>query len=258
MEPSWIDSYYEALEFFYWEPQHIGRKKHASARLDTPEKVKRHLRRIEVTLNQNLEQFFLLAPSSLRNALFEELFARPFEYAFALHGRSVDSEFDLEKAMQPDLLFASDADVVSLEMKVGARCSVTQVLKYALLGVAVESHTGRQRSHSLLLLGKGDFSGLWQERFASVAELRQAIQTDVGSFLNGSRKGFRPQEKRFRELAAGMAIEFMSYADLARFLQAKRPPVSEVGPAAEVYRKLIDGVIGDLDRRHLANVETRE
>ncbi len=35
MTGGWLDSYYEALEFFYWEPQHLGRKKHATAEFNT-------------------------------------------------------------------------------------------------------------------------------------------------------------------------------------------------------------------------------
>jgi len=39
MESTWLDSYDEAVEFFYWEPQHIGRKKYAGT------KTNRHVRR---------------------------------------------------------------------------------------------------------------------------------------------------------------------------------------------------------------------
>ena len=66
MTMSWLDSYYEAVEFFYWEPQHIGRKKHVPGEFNTFEKVHKHLRQMEVTLNHNINQFLLLAPESLR------------------------------------------------------------------------------------------------------------------------------------------------------------------------------------------------
>lgn len=32
---NWLDSYYEAVEFFYWETQHLGRNKHPEAKLDS-------------------------------------------------------------------------------------------------------------------------------------------------------------------------------------------------------------------------------
>ncbi len=74
MESNWLDGYYEALEFFYAEPQHIFLKRDSAAELATlakvvkkasrAEDVKRHLRKMEVILNHNIRQFFLLAPGA--------------------------------------------------------------------------------------------------------------------------------------------------------------------------------------------------
>src|SRR5438105_3341620 len=156
MEPSWIDSYYEALEFFYLEPQHLARKWHEKIGFKTADRVNDHLGQIEVTLNQNLHQFFALAPYRLRDALHAHAFARPGSQEFRLFGRGVDGQFDLDNTMQPDLLFTSDVAAFSIEMKVGAQSTVSQVLKYALLGLAVELKTGRRLDHYLMLLGRGD------------------------------------------------------------------------------------------------------
>ena len=38
MEPSWLETYYTALEFFYWEPQHLGLKKNQDTKLDSRDK----------------------------------------------------------------------------------------------------------------------------------------------------------------------------------------------------------------------------
>ena len=253
MESDWVGSYYEALEFFYWEPQHIGRKKHISAEFDTLDKVKRHFHRMEVTLNHNLNQFFLLAPSFLRNELFAELFHHPFSRPFAMWGNGVNIEFTLEDATQPDFLFTSDAEVVSLEMKVGAKCNVSQVLKYALLGLAVELRFCETRRHHLALLGVGDFSNQWQERFASEAELRFAItDTDLGAFLSTRPVRFHGHERRFGEIVASLDVAFINYPALAAFLRGASPPNSDQSAGAEVYRKLIAGMLGELSRRQLA------
>ena len=83
----WTESYDEALEFFHWEPQDLGQRKHANARFDTEDKVRRHLRLMETTLNQLLQQFFLLAPSQLRNGLFGQVFGRQILDDFALCAR---------------------------------------------------------------------------------------------------------------------------------------------------------------------------
>jgi hypothetical protein len=252
MEANWLDSYYEALEFFYWEPQHIGRKKHVSAEFDTLDKVTRHLRRMEVTLNHNINQFFLLAPTALRNELFRELFARTFDRPFVMRGRGVDAEFELVNSMQPDFLFASDTELVALEMKVRAKSSVSQVLKYALLGLAVEMRVGAPRHHYLALLGAGEFANQWQEQFASIAELRHAIaSTDLASFLSKQPIRFREHQARFNEIVEHLHLAFINYPRFVAFLRSAAPPPSDESPGAEVYRKLISGLLVEFNRRQL-------
>ena len=253
MQPDWVASYYEALEFFHREPQHIGHPKHASARFDSLEKVRRHLHRMEVTLNHTLRQFFLLAPSSLRNELFAALFTRRFSRPFELHGADAVGHSDLAKAMQPDLVFVSEAEAVAIEMKLRATCSLRRVLEYALLGLAVESQAGEPRKHYLALLGAGDFPRQWRERFASVTTLRIALgKEDLASFLRGQPARFQKHEDRFREIVTTLDIAFFTYSDLAAFLREAAPPDSDRAPGAEVYRKLIAGMQAELRGRGLA------
>ena len=100
---NWIDSYFEGLEFFYFEPQHMRRRRQLNPEDQkalelAPESsnfdaVKKHLREMEVILNHNINQFFHLAPDSLRNRLFEAIFGLPFEGIFRLHGREIESYF---------------------------------------------------------------------------------------------------------------------------------------------------------------------
>ena len=79
MATTWLDGYYEALKFFYWEPQHIGRKKDVARPVINLEKVMKHLRSMEVTLNHNINQFLLLAPIALRARSFHEFFRTTFD-----------------------------------------------------------------------------------------------------------------------------------------------------------------------------------
>lgn len=253
VEASWLQSYYEALQFFYWEPQHLGRKKHPTAEFSTEEKVAKHLGKIEVTLNHNLSQFFLLAPNQLRSELFELLFGRPFNTRFTMHGREVDKTFELSNATQPDFMFTSESDLVSLEMKVGAKSSVSQVLKYALLGLAVELRAGAPREHYLGFLGEGAFSNQWQEKFQSIDDLRTAVSSaDKTAFLNRQPPRFRAHEERFLAIVNTMALTFINYAALANFLRAEIPPPLDTSRGAEVYGKVLQGLIDELHSRGLA------
>ena len=251
-EVTWVDSYYEALEFFYWEPQHLGRKKHSNAEFDTTPKVRKHLRKMEVTLNQNLHQFFLLAPDSLRNELFGRLFRRTLQGCLSLEGRDVDEKFRLQNSMQPDFLFTSKAHTVALEMKLGSKSSLTQVLKYALLGLAVELKLGSEKEHFLGFLGSGSFSDQWKERFDSIEGLRQALaEVDCASFLEKQPLHFRERAPRFAQILESLSFCFVTYEELAGYLLRESPLPSDVLPSAQVYRKLIEGVTGELRLRKL-------
>ncbi len=250
---NWLDSYYEAVEFFYWEPQHIGRKKHPTAGLDSLDKVLRRLRTMEVTLNHNIHQFFLLAPIALRKDWFERVFGQGFGGPFRLHGRNVDTEFTLENSVQPDFLFVSDDEVVSIEMKIGAKCSVSQILKYALLGLAVEMRFNRPLRHHLVLLGSGQFRNQWREQFHSLADLRDAIASaDLAAFIKKQPARFQSRQERFGQIVNQMRLAFTSYQEFAAFLRGVAPAETDQSPGAEVYRNLTLGVVDELKRRHLA------
>ena len=124
MAANWLDAYYEALKFFYWEPQHIGRKEDVPDPGINLKEVMKHLRRMEVTLNHNINQFLLLAPSALRARLFRELFGRTFDSEFEMHGLDVDINFISGNSVQPDFLFIASDDVISIEMKTKAKSSI--------------------------------------------------------------------------------------------------------------------------------------
>lgn len=206
------------------------------------ERVKTHLRRMEVTLNHNISQFFFLAPDSHRNDLLAELFGHKFEGFFEMENRDVDKKFALANCMQPDLLFISKNSVVSIEMKVRSKCSVDQVLKYALLGLAVEIKEKQQKEHYLVLLGPGTLASQFREPFDSIESLRDAIcREELTSFLRNKPRGLREQERkeRLQQIVHGMHVQFLNYAGLTSFLRSSVPPPTDQSAGAEVYRKLI-------------------
>lgn len=252
MEANWLDSYYEALEFFYWEPQHIGRKKNTDSEFNTLAKVVKHLRQMEVTLNHNINQFLLLAPATFRVRLFNEFFGSGFELDFEMHGRGIDTDFTLGNAVQPDFLFISDAEVISIEMKVGAKSSIDQVLKYALLGLAAELRADSKKAHYLGFLGVGDFSNQWKETFASPIELRQALNgANLRTFLQKQPLRFREHQERFDIIVEQLRLGFVNYARFAEILQTDVPPLTDQTPGAHVYRNLVSGLLAEFSRRRL-------
>jgi hypothetical protein len=258
---NWIDSYYEALEFFYFEPQHMRRQQlnpedqKALQRAEKSENfdvVKKHLREMEVTLNHNINQFFHLAPDSFRCKLFETVFGAPFEGMFRLLGREVEGYFGPENVMQPDFLFVSEASAVSIEMKVKSKSSIDQLQKYALLGLVLEKQEHRKKQHYLLLLGRGNLTQQFKDRFETVGDLKKQALAEivVSDFLSKKRK-WQSDKERFCEILRGMKIAFWNYADFSNFLQAARPSELDTSLGAEVCRKLFDGLREEFALRKL-------
>ena len=137
-------------------------------------------------------------------------------------------------------------------MKVGAKSSLTQVLKYALLALAVELQLGSQREHFLGFLGSGSFADQWKERFGSVADLRLALNdTDCVPFLAKQPLHLRDHAPRFNDIVKTLSFCFVTYEELAGYLLRESPLQSDASPGAQVYRKLIQGVTGELKLRQL-------
>ena len=252
MNNNWTDLFYEAVEFFYWEPQHLGRRSYPGSM--TIGKVRTHLRKMEVTFNQNLAQFMVLAPEEAVNAMFGRAMGRQFTDKFVMDSRDVDRKYNLRNIVQPDLLFNSAKTTIALELKIGAKSDLRQVMRYALLGVAVEMHERREKEHHLIFMGVGNFSKLWKAKYASIDDLKKALrEADDRGFVKTWPAHFKPYYERYRHIVDSMSIGYMSYGDLAKFLQDIRPRQSDGASSGdEVYRKLVDGLLYEMGIRRLA------
>jgi hypothetical protein len=256
----WEDHYYDILEFYFAEPQHLNRLKYGPEKTYKFPKVKKRLQRLEVPLNHIMAQFFLLAPDAFCRALFTEMFDRRFEHEFVLYGRDVDTEFRLENSVQPDFTFLSDDDVVCMEMKLDARCSVDQILKYALLGLAVELREKKTKTHRLAVLGRGPFCK-WDGGFKSLDAVKEAVQhADLTTFLRGKPADFRDRQEQFNLIVEQIQehLQFWTYGSLAHFLTRNMPNPDDYSPGADVYRKLLCGMIKEFKKRGLCDSNIEE
>lgn len=253
-EDSWIENYYEALEFYYWEPQHLGRKKAVDSKLNSLAKVRDHLPKMEVSLNHQIRQFFSLAPRSFRNKLFRQALKRDVPGDFLITGRDLYTRFELGKVTQPDFVFIEKDNLqsVSMEMKILAKSSVSQVLKYAFLASAVERKVSESQNmkHSLIMLGPGDFASFWKEGFATPQELSLGIETSLDSFLSKLSKEHKELHPRLAEIAISMAVGSIRYEEFAKLLELEVDP-SDASNGAQVYRNLVSGMAREFDKRGL-------
>jgi hypothetical protein len=138
-------------------------------------------------------------------------------------------------------------------MKVGAKSSIDQVFKYALLGLAVEGRQEKQKEHYLVLLGSGTIAKQFLQHFDTTDKVMDAVrEQDIAEFLRNKPVHLRKQQGRLEQIVNQMRLEFINYEGFARFLLNAAPSLDDATPGAEVYRNLIFGVVGELKLRHLA------
>lgn len=248
----WTSEYYDVMEFYYWEPQHLGKIKNQNSRYNSAGKALSHIQNMEVSLNHMFNVFFRLAPSSFINQVIVEFFSKDTEEKFSLQGRYAVSEFS--SLVQPDLLFSSDETNFSIEMKIGAKSSLEQVYKYGLLHWMEQKHTNSTKKSFLLYMNKNNFSDLWTERFSSVGELKkQTLILDIETLKAKAAKNENTHIEwdEVKHLVGETDIGFCTYSDFAALLKRFTAQFAGNNEASETIEKLFGGLYSELERRQL-------
>ena len=244
----WTSEYYDVMEFYYWEPQHLGKIKNPKSRYNNQFKSLEHIRNMEVSLNHMFNVFFRLTPSKFVSDLLSTTCNVVADSKLSMQGRYDVRKFS--KMVQPDLLFVSDNINFSIEMKIGAKSSLEQVYKYALLHWLWQQHSGRKRQSVLLYIGKGEFQDLWSEKFNNFQELiKVAIDFDIGKLQIRAKKveDIDINWDEVQDILSNTIIDYCSYSDFNRLLNGYSDESS-----SETEVKLFDGLSFELEKRGLS------
>ena len=216
----WTSEYYDVMEFYYWEPQHLGKIKNPKSRYNNQFKSLEHIRNMEVSLNHMFNVFFRLTPSKFVSDLLSTTCNVVADSKLSMQGRYDVRKFS--KMVQPDLLFVSDNINFSIEMKIGAKSSLEQVYKYALLHWLEQQHSGRKRQSVLLYIGK--------------LQIRAKKVEDID--INWD---------EVQDILSNTIIDYCSYSDFNRLLNGYSDESS-----SETEVKLFDGLSFELEKRGLS------
>jgi hypothetical protein len=135
-------------------------------------------------------------------------------------------------------------------MKVGAKSSLEQVMKYGLLHHKEYETSWIKKKYHLIYLGKGDFSSLWKEKFNWVSELKEAFAKY--QIPEVSKKWWIPlaeYEDAIKSMVAEMTISYINYNDVKDFCATHLPHVTH---SRQIY-KLLQWMILELEDRELAS-----
>jgi len=249
---AWTSEYYDVMEFYYWEPQHLGKIRNKESRYNNAKEALEHIRNMEVSLNHMFNVFFRLAPSSFTNQIIDKYFKKDIKDKFKLQGRYSVSEFSA--LVQPDLLFSSKETNFSIEMKIGAKSSLEQVYKYSLLHWLEQEHNKKSKKSLLLYIGKDDFTSLWRERFSTIEELKEAVVTSDIEKLKTKASKIEKVEVNWDEvkkLVEETTVAYCSYSQFATMLKASANQLPKNNEATETVVKLFSGLYSELKGRGL-------
>ena len=242
----WNQEYYEILEFYYWEPQHLGKSKNPRSKYDSLAKALTHIKSIEVSLNHQFNTFFSLLPTQETNELFSKIFGRKFDENFCFNSKATRQFVDsFKSATQPDLFFPSPTELVCIEMKVSAQSDFDQLMKYLLLSLIEKSKAAEKKRFSLLYLGKGDFCTLFREGCQSIEELRaQFLLYEFGERTKNGAIDLAPYREEIYRLSREIDIAYLSYAHFGEMLLRLSNDTDN-----QALKNIYNGLIAELEDR---------
>lgn len=243
---SWSAEYYEILEFYFWESQHLGKIKNPLSRYSSFEKVLEHVLKMEVSLNHQFNTFFSLLPNSILCELFFAITGKKYSCEFVFSSKATRMLVEEFKSItQPDLLFRSQDSLVCIEMKLQAKTDMEQLMKYLLLSVLEAERSAVEKDFTLIFIGKGEFKDLFKEKFQNMEEAVAAFaEYSIPEFSKNGKIPLSKYEKKLHEVLARTTLVYINYHDFGQLLRDKALDTEN-----EVLKKLYTGLIEELERR---------
>jgi len=253
MPEHWNNEYYDNLEFYYYEPDHLRKKTDPNLDTQSVQDVVKRLRRIEVSLNHQMNLFFQLAPIIFKNDFFQRCFGVNIDDDWKLVGREIDKLWKINGITQPDLFFNGRTTNVAVELKLSSKLSIEQVLKYAYINILEQQYSNSSKQYFLLFMGKGDFENQWVEIFPTIDSMREALPSVRLSELpkTWARK-LKGLDEEILETANNTEFGFMNYDAFAASLYEYRSNIDLSSPYADTVSELFDGMLEELIERGLA------
>ncbi|MCI5050487.1 MAG: hypothetical protein MRY32_09215 [Rickettsiales bacterium] len=241
---SWAKEYYEIVEYYFWEPQHIGRQKNPNTKYVNAEMALDHVRNLEVSLNHIINIFFRLAPDNFINRMLEKYYDHQTDDAFVFTGR--EELRDIYGATQPDVYFVGKDTTLSIELKLAAKTSPDQLAKYAVLNSHVEKLDNRPRKHFLLYMTPSGRVDKLAPKLSTYEAIKTAISDEGIAKVLKRAKLKEDLISQVREYVGLSHFEITSYEAFSSFLRQEKAASRE-----STFKKLVDGIVSEFAERGL-------
>ncbi len=255
----WNDEYYEIIDFYFWEPQHIGRSKAEKSRYNNIEDVKNHILNMEVSLNHQINIFFRLAPEDFINKLVKNYFHNSFDDKYLFHGENEWKQYVPAEETQPDLLLSGESTNLAIELKIGSKSNIEQVAKYLLLHQLNKLSYEKEKQLYLLYLSPSSFSSLWSEKFKSKSELISCFKDNDFTKLREKTKNNISESTWDSALSLidEVEIEAITYNQFYELLIKYRDSIDMTQKYSDIADSLFLGIINELESRNVTKINNK-
>jgi hypothetical protein len=252
MKPAWTKYYYDILDFYYWEPQHIGKIKNPNRKHRTYEDIFDHLGKMEVSLNHQLALFFNIVPESVSNGLLKRMTDGQAKDKYVYESEKTSKIIEkLNDFTQPDFLFEGKHSLLAIEVKLDSRSSLDQLMKYLFLFVLLKKKLKHVNRFSLVYLAKDEFSGIWEQEYKDKDELLEAFRNyEMPDCTAKGDINIKPYKKAILKVIEETDIHFVNFRRFSSYLDLEKKKLgrSELGKG---WLKFIEGMQSELKRRKL-------
>lgn len=252
METTWNKEYYDILNFYYWEPQHLGKKNHPESSVKTLADSEKKLRNMEVTLNHIFNIFIRLCPKVILGEILGKITGD-----FGLENVVYQSRDDVhntygKNVTQADMMLLDDSNVVAVEMKIGAKTSLDQLVKYAMLFHFEKEHSHKNKKHHLIYLTKSKFPKIFEEKINDIEDLTSRFDTSLipDKTKSGSVELHKNKEE-IVDILKNMNLYFITYTDFYNILNVIRDGIDIENKYSDMLITLICGITNELEDRKL-------
>lgn len=248
--PHWNSTYYDIIQEYYWDPKLLGRVPANPAIFANDKEMLGNLRRMEVSLNHMLALFFGLAPQDYIRSVETKAFGDSSGEIY----RNV-SIFELRRTAphdptQPDVFLVSGDTCFSVEVKIGAKSYLEQVVKYALLHRDYEMRLGNVLKSRLLYLTPRSVSKTWTEKFFDIDAMQAVLEHfDYGTFLKKAKMAEVCPPEALKVAALSMQVAHITFDQLNEFTKDYAASILSEAPYADTVRKLLDGLLHEFEFR---------
>ena len=273
----WTSTYWDALDDFYWSLRYVGMTgipktdltweegrvslpasylsegRGLFVRSRKPAEVRAELHRDEVSLNQILATTLAIAA----DAVLGRLLARPLglseEGPFERIGDEVRDRYGWgfsENVTQQDGFYVSPHAAIALEIKLDAKTSAEQVLKYAALHAWEEAHGGAGKEIGLLyVVPERHVAGHWARAGLSGPDGMAGL-VDLAGDMPRLPKRVRAlvaeEPERLRSVLGRLRLAVISWAEFHAELGAIRASLG-TGAGDETLDRLLAGLAAQIE-----------